>query len=372
MTGLDRMPPGLAGRHTIDQIMPSVGAALGAPGFSNVLSLPEAPRYVVLLVDGLGQALLEENAAAAPFLSSLPGVADVVCGVPSTTVTSLTSLGTGLPAGEHGMVGYTSRVPETGQRLNSLKWDQPIDPLVWQPHPTVLQQLQGLGISASSVNDAKFADTGLTLCSQRGVPFHGVKSVWERLDVIIEVIESAPRSVMYAYESRLDHTGHGKGCGSPQWRAMLTTIDQEIASLRDELPADCVLIVTADHGMLDVPTTDRFDVDQQPGLLDGIDLLAGEARFRHLYTRAGAADDVAARWAEVLGDRAIVRTQAGVEEWFGPIAHHVRPRIGDVLVAALGDFAVFSSKDFAIELKMTGFHGSITEAELRIPVLIAA
>lgn len=372
MTDLDRVhPPGLAGRHTIDQIMPSVGAALGAPGFVNSMSLPEAPRYVVLLVDGLGQTLLQEHAASAPFLSSLIGVADVVCGIPSTTVTSLTSFGTGLAAGEHGMVGYTSRVPETGQRLNSLKWDQPIDPMVWQPHPTVLQQLQDFGISASSVNDAKFTDTGLTVCSQRGVPFHGVNSVWERLDVIVEVIESAPRSVTYAYESRLDHTGHAKGCTSPDWREMLTTIDQEIADLRAELPRDTVLVVTADHGMLDLPMDERFDVDTQPGLMEDVDLLAGEARFRHLYTRAGAAGDVAARWADVLGERAVVRTQEGIEDWFGPIASDVRPRIGDVLVAALGDFATFSSNDFAIEMKMSGFHGSITEAELRIPVLVA-
>ena len=371
LAGLVPGPLGIAGRRTIDQIMPSVGAALGAPGFSNTLSLPDAPRYVVLLVDGLGQTLLDEHAEAAPFLSSLQGVDDVVCGIPSTTVTSLTSLGTGLSAGVHGMVGYTSRVPATGLRLNSLKWDQPVDPVVWQPHPTVLEMLQGGGIAASSVNDGKFIDTGLTLCSQRGVPFHGVSSVWERLDVIVEVIESAPRAVTYAYESRLDHAGHAKGCGSADWRAMLSTIDGEVADLRRELPADAVLIVTADHGMIDLPMEDRFDVDQQPGLLDEVDLLAGEARFRHLYTRAGAATDVAARWTEMLGNRAVVRTQQGIEDWFGPIAPDVRPRIGDVVVASLGDFAVFSSSEFAIEMKMTGFHGSITEAELRIPVLVA-
>ncbi len=218
-----------------------------------------------------------------------------MCGVPSTTATSLTSLGTGVSAGSHGMVGYTSRDPDSGLRLNSLKWDLPIDPVVWQPRPTVLELLQQDGVSASSVNDAKFVDTGLTLCSQRGVPFHGVNSVWERLDVIVEVIESAPRSVTYAYESRLDHTGHAYGCRSEQWREMLTTIDREIADLRAELPDDCVLIVTADHGMIDLPMEDRFDVNQHPGLLNDVMLLAGEARFRHVYTRAGAADDVAAR-----------------------------------------------------------------------------
>lgn len=363
--------PGVAGRHSIDQIMPSVGAALGVDGFTNSLGLPAAPRYVVFLVDGLGLDLLREHADAAPFLASLHNVEDVVCGVPSTTVTSLTSLGTGLRAGQHGVVGYSSRVPATGRRLNSLKWDQPVDPTVWQPFPTVLQRLQAAGISASAVNDAKFEGTGLTVCSQRGVPFHGINSVYERLDVVVDVIESSPASVAYAYESRLDHTGHGKGCTSTEWRDMLTTIDTELAELRDELPRDAVLIVTADHGMIDLPLDGRFDVDAVPRLLDDVTLLAGEARFRHVYTRPGSADDVAARWRAELGDRAVVRTQEGIEDWFGPITPEVRGRIGDVVVAALGDFAVFSSREFAVELKMTGFHGSITEAELRVPVLVA-
>ncbi|MEJ7633478.1 nucleotide pyrophosphatase/phosphodiesterase family protein [Aeromicrobium sp.] len=362
---------GLGGRATIDQVMPSVAAALGTPGFADTLGLPEAPRYVIFLVDGLGLDLLREHADAAPFLASLRNVEDVVCGIPSTTATSLTSLGTGLRAGEHGMVGYTSRVPGSGQRLNSLKWDQPVDPHIWQPHPTVLELIQKAGIAASAVNDVKFADSGLTLCSQRGVPFHGINSIWERLDVVVDVIESATRSMTYAYESRLDHTGHAKGSASQEWRTMLTTIDTELADLRDELPRDTVLIVTADHGMVDLPMDGRFDVDSCPMLLDDVTLLAGEARFRHVYTRSGAAADVAARWQGELGDRVVVRTQEGIEDWFGPIAPDVRGRIGDVVVAALGDFAVFSSREFGIELKMTGFHGSITEAELRIPVLVA-
>lgn len=362
---------GLVGRHGIEQIMPSVAGALGAEGFDNSLALPEAARYVVFLVDGLGLTLLRENADAAPFLASLDNIDDVVCGAPSTTATSLTSLGTGMGAGAHGMVGYTSRVPGSGQRLNSLKWDQPVDPMLWQPHPPILQLLLEAGIGASAVNDAKFAATGLTVCSQRGVPFHGISSVWERLDVIVDVIESAPRAVTYAYESRLDHTGHAKGCASPQWQDMLSTIDAELAELREALPSDTVLLVTADHGMIDLPAENRFDVDAHPRLLDDVTLVAGEARFRHLYTRSGAEADVAARWADQLGHRAVVRTQDGIEDWFGPIAPDVRGRIGDVVVAALGDFAVFSSQEFAIELKLTGFHGSITEAELRIPVLLA-
>ena len=362
---------GPRGRRTLDQLLPSVGGALGVPGFTDTLGLPEAPRYVVMVIDGLGSSLLAEYAASAPFLSSLAGVDDVVCGVPSTTATSLTSLGTGLRAGEHGMVGYTSRVPATGQRLNSLLWDQPVVPQEWQPHRTVLELIQDAGVAAASVNHAKFADSGLTLCSQRGVPFHGVTSTWERLDVVVDVLESAPRGVAYAYESRLDHTGHAKGCRSQDWRDALARVDSDMAALREALPSDTVLVVTADHGMVDLPLVDRFDLDAHPVLREDVVLVAGEARFRHLYTRAGSENDVADRWRSLVGDRAVVSTQDGLDDWFGPIAPEVRGRIGDVVVASLGDFAVFSSVDFAIEMLMAGFHGSVTEEELLIPLLIA-
>lgn len=363
--------PGPGDRLSIDRIWPSVAGALGVDGFADELGLPPSQRFVVVLVDGLGEHLLRAHPREAPFLNALASVPDVVCGVPSTTATSLTSLGTGLRAGQHGMVGYTARVPETGRRINSLTWDEPVDPERWQPFDTVLQTMARAGVAATSVNEARFANSALTSCSQRGVPFHGVRSIWERLDVVLEVVESSERAAVYAYESRLDHTGHAKGCTSAAWRDVLRTVDRELAEMRAELPADTTLIVTADHGMLDLPEQDRFDVDAHPRLLDDVELLAGEARFRHVYTRPGAAPEVAVRWAEQLGERAIVRTREDSSDWFGPVRPEVAGRIGDVLVAATGDFAVFSSREFPREMTMAGFHGSISEAELRIPVLVA-
>lgn len=359
------------GGRSLETVFPSIGAAIGVDGYANTLDLPSAPRYVVMLVDGMGFDLLRDHAMAAPFLSSLPLGDPMTVGVPSTTATSLTSLGTGLNAGRHGVLGYTNRIPGTNQRLNSLKWDQPVDPLEWQPHETVLQRLQADDIAVTVVNDAMFAESGLTLCSQRGVPFRGIETVWERLDEIVDASELSAQSIVYAYESRLDHAGHARGCGSPEWEAMLTTIDTDLRLLREDLPADAVLVVTADHGMVDVPKEGRFDLDQHPELRKDVTLVAGEARFRHIHTRDGAAEDVALRWQQMLGDRAVVRTQDGVEEWFGPIDPLVRPRIGDVLVASLGNFAVFSSVDFAIEQRMTGFHGSVTPTEMRVPLLVS-
>lgn len=362
----------LAAGPTIADVLPSVAAQVGVPGFTDVLGLPDAPRYVVLVIDGLGEMQLREHAELAPFLSSLASRSDVFSTIPSTTASSLTSFGTGLPVGQHGVVGYTSRVPGTLDRINSLKWDRDVEPEIWQPHPSVLGRCSAHGVAVAMVSDSRFARSGLTQCSQRHVPYLGVGSVWERYDVVLDTVDEHDRVIVHTYESRLDHAGHGHGVDSDTWRENLTAIDREVADLRAELPADAVLIVTADHGMIDLPAHDRFDVDDHPRLLDDVTLLAGELRMRYLHTAPDSAPEVAARWQSTLGDGAVVRLRdEGVEDWFGPIAPEVLPRIGDVIVASTGTSGVFSSREFPVELGMVGVHGSITEAERRIPVLVA-
>jgi len=365
--------PRFEGRSLPD-LLPCVAGALGVPGFRDTLGLPAARRYVVMLVDGLGWHLLQRHRDAAPYLSSLMDRHEpLTCVAPSTTVASLTSLGTGLSPGEHGVVGYTSRIPGTDRLLNALKWADDVDPLDWQPHATVFERMSAAGAAVAAVNRSSFEGTGLTVCSQRGADYHGADTPWERLAVISEVAK-VEGSLTYGYESTLDHHGHEHGCMSSEWVARLTDVDTDLLRLRAALPADAVLLITADHGMVDLAAEGRMDVDDGPGLLQDVVLLGGEARFRHLYCRAGAADDVAQRWREHLRDRALVlgRDDAEAAGWFGPVEARVRPRIGDVLVAGLGSFAVFSRRLFPVEGRMVGFHGSLTPEEMLVPLLIDA
>lgn len=362
------------GQRSVPDLLPGVASALGLPGFVDVLDLPPARRYVVVLVDGLGWHLLAQHRDTAPYLASLLDQQEpLTCGVPSTTVTSLTSLGTGLPPGEHGVVGYTCRIPGTDRLLNALQWSPDVDPLAWQPRPTVFERMSAAGAAVAAVNRTSFEGTGLTVCSQRGADYHGADTAWERLSVVSEVAK-ADRSLTYAYESTLDHHGHELGCTSSDWLSRLAAVDTDLLRLRAALPPDAVMVVTADHGMVDLPPEGRLDVDDCPGLLDDVVLVGGEARFRHLYCRAGAADEVAQRWRELLGGRALVtvRDDAEATGWFGALAPDVRPRVGDVLVAALGSFATFSRRLFPVEGRMVGFHGSLTADEMLVPLLVDA
>jgi len=361
------------GARTLGDVLPAVAQALGVPNAlpGTTWSLPPAPAYVVMLVDGLGHELLAEHRVQAPYLHSLLGEDPGTCGVPSTTATSLTSLGTALTPGQHGLVGFTSRVPETGELLNSLFWDRPVDPLEWQPHATAFDRLERAGVHTTVVSKREFAESGLTRCGQRGAAYVGADDIAERISGAVNGSARRP-SLTYVYDGDLDWHGHRAGVDSQRWRAQLRDIDEDVQELRDTLPDDVRLLVVADHGMVDSSPETHVDVDQHPELRDGVTLLGGEARFRHVYCRGGAVESVAATWRSVLGPRATVltRDEAIARGWFGPVDAAVRLRLGDVVAAAHDNWALMSSRDFAYEMTLVGLHGSLTPREMQIPFLV--
>lgn len=358
------------GEDSLADLMPSVLAALGVRGEHDILGLPPSSRYCVVLVDGLGWRQLRSHPREAPFLASLPGRA-ITVGVPTTTATSLTSLGTGLPPGRHGVVGYTSRVPGTKDELfHSLKWEPDLDPLAYQPYSSVFERAVRAGVAATVVGQRRFNGTGLTRVAFRG-PFRAANTYGERVAAAVTALEGADPALVYIYEGDLDYTGHQAGVASAAWRYQLTMVDRFLEELHDALPPGATMVVTADHGMVDVASSQRIDVDHVPALRDGVALVAGEARFRHVYAVDGAAADVEAAWRAVLGERAVVRSRAAAvsEGWFGAVDARVAERIGDVVVNVAGDCAIERRSVFPAEPKLIGLHGAITDDELFVPLL---
>jgi hypothetical protein len=360
--------------RSLGDLLPAVADALGVDAGlpPTSLVLPEAQSYVVFLVDGLGYELLRDHPEEAPFLrANLDGQPPATVGVPSTTATSLTSFGTALPPGSHGVVGFTSRIPGTDDLLNALLWSSKVDPREWQPHPTALAKLAAVGVNTTVVNKRAFAESGLTIAGHRGAEFVGADRVGERI-AAVQVAARRKPSMTYMYDGDLDWTGHRYGVASTQWEQQLSMIDAAAERLRETLPLETRIVVVADHGMVDSPLDDRVDLDDVPDLSEGVALLGGEARFRHVYCRSGAVDDVLATWREVLGDRAevLTRDDALGRGWFGALDPSVRPRLGDVMVACKGTFSVLSTSAFPFEASLVGLHGSLTSAEMLIPVVV--
>lgn len=368
---------------SLRDVLPAAAALLGVPGAVDKLAVTDRvgsdriDRVLVVLVDGLGWHLLPQLAGDAPLLASVRSGAtgrltQLECTFPSTTPTSLVSLGTGAAPGEHGILGFTLRVPGTETVLNHVRWRDEPSPAVWQPVPTWFQRLKEAGVSARAVLPALFLGSGLTEAAYRGAEFRPAGPADDYARLVVDDLCSAP-GLVYGYTAELDTAAHVFGVGSEQWHAAAASVDALLARLLEALPPNAALLVTADHGGLNVPSEARVDLDADPRLAQGIRVVAGEPRVRYLHTEPGAAPDVRAAWTEVLGARATVysREQAVATGMFGPVAPRHLERLGDVVVVCSGDAAVLASAHEPPEAaRLVGFHGGASPAEMAIPLIV--
>jgi Type I phosphodiesterase / nucleotide pyrophosphatase len=362
------------GAATLADLSSSMLASLdpGAPESQNVLGLPAAQRACLLIVDGLGWELLRDHPAVAPFLSELArNSKPITAGFPSTTVTSLGSICTGRPPGQHGILGYQVRIPGENRLLNGLRWDARVDPLQWQPLPTIYERATDAGIAAVHVAQGAFRGTGLTVATMRGAEFRPADSMGALAAQAAAAIWENGRVFVTVYHGDLDNTGHMFGVASDAWYNQLAHVDKLAEQLALALPSGTRMYVTADHGMVDIGPDDKLDIDATPELRDGLALLGGEPRARHLYAHPGAAADLLATWRDVLGDRAWVlsKDEAIKEGWFGPVEPAMAERIGDVIAAPAGNLALVATEAEPRESKLFGMHGSLTSAEQFVPAL---
>ncbi len=351
-------------------LLPSVVARL--EGHDPAIGLPVARQYVVLLVDGLGWHQLKRFADDAETLAALADDgARVTCSVPSTTATSLTTLGCGVPPGEHGVTGYTFYEPSVSRVINALTWEHgPDDVAGFAQTPTVFQRLASLGRPSAAVTLGRFADSALTRLAFTGTVLFPVAQESDPVG-FVSLVNDALRTadVVYCYERMLDHVGHGHGVGSWQWLDQLAAVDDLVAHLVSSLPDDVCVIVTGDHGMINVPGDSRI-VAEDEARLAGFSHLGGEPRFRHVHGEDPRA--LAWAWESVLGERAhVLRREEAIEAgWFGPrVSALSGARIGDVVVAMTADHAVMSRQTPG-EFTLVGMHGSLTAAEMEVPLLV--
>jgi hypothetical protein len=386
------LPPGpRAGTADLSLVVPDATAALrGRP--TKVLPLPgdgdgPPPRgVVVLVVDGLGRHLLDDHAEVAPTLTALPGVT-LDAPFPTTTSTSLTTIGTGLAPGEHGIVGFSLAVPGDDRPLVTLTWswerqDPRLDarddvvPERLQPSATALEAAARQGLQVVTVLRPEFATSGLTRAGLRGGEVVTAAGLEDTLTAAVEAAAAGTAqrpALVYAHHGEVDTVGHLQGPGSDAWCRALAEVDAHLAALRERLPAGVAVVVTADHGMVHVPATGFVELADDAELLAGVRVLTGDARARQLHVHAGARDDVLRAWRARCGDTAhvVTRDEAIAAGWFGPrVTDRVRPLIGDVLVVAAGDVAWVHRDVDLLGGRLAGLHGALTRAEVEVPALV--
>ena len=353
--------------RSLSRVVPEMSRAL--EGRSDWFA--PARSAIVWVIDGLGVHNLAGRAGHARFLSEARSKKDAARTVfPSTTAAALTSLLTGTMPGQHGIVGYRTRVPGTDDVVNQLRgWET--DGL-----SRSFQRSQPLSASLGrpffAVSSSEYEGTGFTAVTLGDAQFHGVDDLEERVGVAADLAARHPGSLTYLYASDLDAVGHKRGWESDEWVATLERVDAAARSLAAALAAGTGVIVTSDHGMIDVPRHRHVLLGDDDPLLGGVHLIGGEPRMLHLYADSGSEDEVLARWRAAEGSRSWVLSRREVSEsgLLGTVDPAVAKRIGDVIVAPQAGIAYYDDRlvDKGPQ-RMIGQHGSLTDEERIVPLI---
>lgn len=357
-----------------DVLASSLDSLSGAP---NALDLPGVESAIVVVIDGLGLHNLQARRGHARTLASAMQSKHVArTTFPATTAAALTSLTTGAQPGEHGVVGYAVVHPETGLVMNQLTdWGSAMPPTSWQRSPTLFELAADSGLRMNAIGHSKFSNSGFSQAILRGTSYHAADSIAARFQLAAEVAQ-AP-GVSYLYVSELDNMAHKHGWDSNDWLAALETVDAAVAAMLRELDSSVGVLVTADHGVIDVAPYRQLELNRvfPDGFADVV-AVAGDPRVFTLTLRSGATEidrsAVAAGWSEALGDTAWVftRDQAVSEGLFGAVADEVLARIPDVFIAARKQVAFYDTRaSTPRSMAMIGQHGSFSDEEVRVPVL---
>jgi len=361
----------------LSQITPSIFSSLGLSTAEDHLGMGSSPagREILFLIDGFGADTFLKYPDAMPAISKLLHFGLVQTSFPSTTATSLATLTTGTLPGVHGMLGYTVQVPRSGGRiLNALKWDERVDPENWQPVPTLFQRAVEENINVSHVAAKRYENSGFTRAVFRGAQYRGANISMDLIAQTKLALQKSPTFV-YLYVNDLDAAGHSDGVGSEKWLAALSKIDQMFANLMKEMPHGTRIWLTSDHGMVNVG--EKIVLGQDNSLLEGVAVIAGEPRARHLYLSPQldsptARGEVVIRWKEFLGERArvLTREEAIAGNLFGSdVSDDSKERMGEIIAIAQQDVVLLDPARADKEGAMVGHHGGDSTVESQVGLL---
>jgi predicted AlkP superfamily pyrophosphatase or phosphodiesterase len=371
------LPATKSHRFSLADVVPSSLLAVGHQ--PNPLSLPAVDRAIVLLVDGLGASALSARAGHARTIAPLltPG-STIGARFPSTTAAALATLTTGKAPGVHGLVGYSVLDVAHDRVVNQLSgWDARLDPATWQRVPTLFETARDAGVPSFAIGTERYRSSGFTRAVLRGADYRSGASIADRFAEARRVLDEIDRGLIYLYVPELDQAAHSAGWQSPLWTSALEELDGAVREFALTLGRTEGMLLTSDHGILDVPESSHVLFDSDPRLVDGIRFVAGEPRALQLHFEPDASPEhrarVLAQWRAVEGPRSWVvsRSEAVASGWFGPtVDDAVVPRIGDIIVAARKGIAYYDSRVSSnTGRSMVGQHGSWSSEELTIPLL---
>lgn len=241
-------------------------------------------NVVVMLFDGMGDAIIKRNLNSQSFFSrNQRGVISSV--FPPTTTAATTTMVSGLSPIEHGWLGWTLHFEDINKNVclfpnieyltdeKAAEFDVATKYLGYKSVFEKIEEGSCGRVKASNVSaysDFK-ADSVDRIC-----------------DIVQELCEDEQRRYIYTYYKNPDFKMHEYGVGHEIVRKEMEYIECKVNELCDKLN-DTLVIVTADHGLIDIEWKNLRDY---PDIWDCLsDVPTVEARALTFFVKEGREEE---------------------------------------------------------------------------------
>lgn len=322
-------------------------------------SIPDADTYVLVLFDGLGDHQVRHPRAGALAAARI-GALDAP--FPTTTTVSLATIATGRTPAEHGLLGYQLWLPEVGLVVNTIKWTALWgEPFVWDhsaflPTPTTWERLVAGGSEPISLQPHTFTDSALSRTLYRGARFEPWGDASEAARAACQLAAHGGRLILL-YVPHVDFAAHTAGQDSEVYATAVGIANEIWERVVLGIPEGAVAVGTADHGHIDIPARHRVAIPRPDH--EGREF-GGDARALFVY------GDTAG--LEGLPGTIVPRSE--MQGWWGPGTRHPAfdDRAPDAIILADEQRAILHRH---ADDRLIGHHGGLSDAERRIPLLVA-
>jgi len=351
-----------------DVLISALNSTLGE---TNSLELSAKRSICVILVDGLGAHNLRNAAAHAGFLNSI-ATELAMCWFPATTATSITSFATASDPSSNGFLGYQVFNASNDSAMNLLSgWSSFEAGANYQKIATIAEQAQTKAVQFHTIAPSAYERSGFTGATMRGSAFHGVNSISDRFQKAKQLLKDSETKVVYLYIPELDQIAHAQGCSSTAWLNELELVDSQIRELSTAISKSAGIIVTADHGVVDINEANHIYLDEFISG-DEFNFVGGDTRALYLYFKNDDVSEFRKLLEEKVGDSCYIVTTAELiaAGYFKPLSAASAKVAPDLFVLARKQVALYHRSFAKVKsLKMVGHHGSITHEELAIPLI---
>lgn len=337
-------------------------------------------NIVLLVVDGLGHDSVIKHCGGGALGRQLK---DRITSVfPTTTATAITTFLTGTAPQQHGITGWFTYFRELGTVLAPLPYRPrhggsapAIAASALFDHTPVFDLLEA---RSHVVAPLRIVRSEYNRAHNGTAQLHGFASLGEMFDTIAQILRAGDhRNYVYAYWPELDRLAHEHGIASPEAVKHLADIDAGFGSFLDRIGGTgTTVIVTADHGFIDVRPDQSIELDSHPALARLLVLpLCGERRVAYCYVRASERTRFADYVSTELDAHVRLEDSATLVDcgYFGLGTPHPRlqERIGDYTLIMKDKAVVKDWLPGETRYAHVGVHGGTSAEEMYVPLIVA-